>query len=118
MGGGMGGGGMGGGGMGGGGMGGGGMGGMGGGGMGGMGGGGMGGMGGGGMMCWVAREVYGPTNPRWLLFRSWMLSEAPHWLVDLYARHGESFAAWIHDKPAVKTALRLLMDRAIASQAH
>jgi hypothetical protein len=123
-GGGMGGGGMGGGGMGGGGMGGGGMGGggMGGGGMGGgMGGGGMGGgMGGGGMggMCWVAREVYGPTNPRWLLFRGWMLSDAPRWLVDLYAHHGESFAAWIHDKPAVKTALRLLMDRAIASQAR
>jgi hypothetical protein len=115
----MGGGGMGGGGMGGGGMGGG----MGGGGMGGgMGGGGMGGggMGGGGMggMCWVAREVYGPTNPRWLLFRGWMLSDAPRWLVDLYAHHGESFAAWIHNKPAVKTALRLLMDRAIASQAR
>ena len=117
-GGGMGGGGMGGGGMGGGGMGGGGMGGMGG---GGMGGGGMGGggMGGGGMgMCWVAREVYGPTDPRWLLFRAWLLADAPSWLVDLYARHGETAAAWIHDKPAVKAALRVLMDRAIATQAR
>jgi len=114
-GGGMGGGGMG-GGMGGGGMGGGGMGGMGG---GGMGGGGMGGMGGGGMgMCWVAREVYGPTDPRWLLFRAWLLADAPTWLVDLYARHGETAAAWIHDKPAVKAALRVLMDRAIATQAR
>ena len=125
--GGMGGGGMGGGGMGGGGMGGGGMGGMGGGGMGGMGGGGMGGMGGGGMggmggmgggMCWVAREVYGPSNPRWLLFRAWLLSaDAPAWLRDLYGMHGEAFAAWIHDKPAVKTALRGLMDAAIDSTA-
>jgi hypothetical protein len=103
MGGGMGGGGMGGGGMGGG---------MGGGGMG-MGGG---GMGGGGMMCWVAREVYGPTNPRWLLFRDWLLTDAPRWLVDLYASRGEAFATWIHDKPAMKAALRLLMDRAIATQ--
>jgi len=97
------------------------MGGMGGG-MGGMGGGmgGMGGMGGGmgGGMCWVAREVYGPTNPRWLLFRDWMLSDAPQWLVDLYAARGEAFASWIHDKPAVKSALRLLMDRAIATQAR
>jgi hypothetical protein len=107
-GGGMTGGGMGGGGMGAGGMGGGGM---------GMGGGGM-GMGGGGMgMCWVAREVYGPANPRWLIFRGWLLSEAPTWLVDLYATHGEDFAAWIHDKPIVKAALRFLMDCAIASRA-
>jgi hypothetical protein len=86
--------------------------------MGGMGGG-MGGMGmGGGMMCWVAREVYGSTNPRWLLFREWLLSDAPQWLVDLYAARGEAFASWIHDKPAVKATLRLLMDRAIATQAR
>jgi hypothetical protein len=130
-GGGMGGGGMGGGGMGGmggggmGGMGGGGMGGMGGGGMGGMGGGGMGGMGGGGMgggmggggmggFCWVAREVYGDHDPRWLVFRRWLLTEAPTWLRDAYGRHGESFAAWIHDKPAVKTGVRFLMDQAVS----
>jgi hypothetical protein len=125
--GGTGGGGMGGGGMGG--MGGGGMGGMGGGGMGGMGGGGMGGMGGGGMggggmggggmgggmgMCWVAREVYGDSNPKWLQFRSWLRTDAPRWLHDLYAAHGESFAVWIHDKPAAKAVLRVRMDRAIA----
>jgi hypothetical protein len=36
------------------------------------------------------------------------------WLHDLYAVRGESFAAWIHDKPAVKAAVRFLMDRAIA----
>jgi hypothetical protein len=117
-GGGMGGGGMGGGGMGGGGMGGGGMGGggMGGGGMGGgMGGGGMGGGGmGGGGFCWVAREVYGESNPKWLQFRSWLRTDAPRWLHDLYTAHGESFAIWIHDKPAAKAVLRVLMDRAIA----
>jgi hypothetical protein len=85
-----------------------------------MGGGGMGGggMGGGMNMCWVAREVYGPTDPRWLLFRAWLLADAPSWLVDLSARHGETAAAWIHDKPAVKAALRVLMDSAIASQAR
>jgi hypothetical protein len=129
-------GGMGGGGMGGmGGMGGGGMGGMGGGGMGGMGGGGMGmggmgggGMGGGGMgggmggggigICWVAREVYGHDNPRWLLFRTWLLSsQAPAWLRELYIARGEAFAAWIHDKPAVKIVVRLFMDAAIESAA-
>ncbi len=64
--------------------------------------------------CWVAREVYGDQNPKWLLFRAWLLTEAPTWLRDLYAEHGEEFAAWIHDKPIVKAAVKALMDRAIA----
>jgi len=64
--------------------------------------------------CWVAREVYGDNDPRWLLFRAWLLTDAPDWLRDLYAAHGEDFAAWIHDKPLVKAAVRVLMDRAIA----
>jgi hypothetical protein len=92
--------------MGGGGMGGGGMGG------GGMGGGGMGGMG----MCWVAREAYGAHDPRWLAFREWLRQDAPRWLRDAYVAHGESLAAWMHDKPAVKAVVRMLMDRAIASR--
>jgi len=67
-----------------------------------------------GGLCWVAREVYGAENPKWLLFRAWMLTEAPTWLRELYAAHGESFAAWIHDKPLVKAAVKALMDQAIA----
>jgi len=85
---------------------------MGGGGMGGMGGMGGGGMGGG--FCWVAREVYGADDPRWLLFREWLRSDAPRWLHDLYGREGERFAAWISDKPAAKAVVRSLMDAAIA----
>jgi hypothetical protein len=95
--------------MGGGGMGGGGM---------GMGGGGM-GMGGGGMgMCWVAREVYGADDPRWLVFRDWMLTDAPGWLRDAYVAHGEACAAWIRDKPLVKRGVRAIMDRVIATRPH
>jgi hypothetical protein len=60
--------------------------------------------------CWVAREVYGVDNPRWLLFRHWMLSSAPHWFFDAYARHGARFADWISDKPVFKTMLRAWMD--------
>ena len=73
-----------------------------------------GGAGGQGGFCWVAREVYGVHDPRWLLFRHWLHTEAPRWLHDLYASHGEAFAAWIHDKPVVKSALRTLMDQAIS----
>ncbi|MFM8413671.1 MAG: hypothetical protein ACKOCX_03005, partial [Planctomycetota bacterium] len=77
-----------------------------GGGMGGMGMGGMGGMG----MCWVAREVYGVHDPRWLAFRGWVTTEAPGWFRGLYARHGEAVADWLHDKPAVKGLVRLAMN--------
>jgi hypothetical protein len=42
-------------------------------------------------------------------------AEAPDWLRDMYAAHGEAFAAWIHDKPLAKAAVRTLMDLAIAS---
>ncbi len=65
-------------------------------------------------MCWVAREVYGENNPQWLVFRRWLTTDAPRWLHDAYAAHGEDFAAWIRDKPVIKAAVRMLMDRAIA----
>ncbi|HBU37388.1 MAG TPA: hypothetical protein DEB70_06230 [Planctomycetaceae bacterium] len=70
-------------------------------------------MGGGMGMCWVAREVYGPENPKWLQFRSWLLCEAPPWFINLYRIHGENFAEWIHDKPILKNCLKILMDKAI-----
>ncbi|MFM7108133.1 MAG: polysaccharide biosynthesis/export family protein [Planctomycetaceae bacterium] len=66
-----------------------------------------------GGFCWVAREVYGEDDPRWLEFRAWMLTEAPDSLREAYAAHGEDFAAWLHDKPVAKAAVRALMDRVI-----
>ena len=79
--------------------------------------GGMGGMGmGGGGFCWVAREVYGAHDPRWVEFRDWLAGDAPVWLHDLYRDHGEAFAAWIHDRPAAKLVVRTLMDNAIADR--
>jgi hypothetical protein len=75
-----------------------------------------GGMQGGGMQggfCWVAREVYGESNPKWLRFRDWLTADAPRWLHDLYAAHGEAFADWLRDKPAAKAVVRTLMDRVV-----
>jgi polysaccharide export outer membrane protein len=63
--------------------------------------------------CWVAREVYGPENPQWLLFRAWLLTEAPAWLREAYMAHGESFAAWIADKPVVKAIVKAAMDQVV-----
>jgi len=68
----------------------------------------------GGGFCWAAREAYGMDDPRWLVFRAWLLTEAPDWARDAYAAHGQDVAAWIHDKPLAKAAVRALMDAAIA----
>ena len=57
-------------------------------------------------VCWVAREVYGSENPRWRMFREWLLADAPAWFRNLYIARGESFAAWISNKPALKTIIR------------
>lgn len=64
-------------------------------------------------MCWVAREVYGETNPKWVSFRRWMLTKAPNWLCRLYARHGEKFARTVKQRPWIKRVLRPMMDLAI-----
>lgn len=63
--------------------------------------------------CWVAREVYGVDNPKWLQFRRWMFEKAPVWFFKLYVRHGEKFAAFIKDKPFIKGMVKLFMDSKI-----
>jgi len=70
-----------------------------------------------GAMCWVAREVYGADNPKWLLFRTWLLEDAPAWFRVLYLHHGESFARWLRNKPRVKAVVRRWMNARIASSA-
>ena len=62
------------------------------------------------MFCWVAREVYGKNNPEWTIFRAWLLTEAPEWLLDLYTEEGERFAEFISDKPFLKSIVKMAMD--------
>lgn len=61
-------------------------------------------------MCWVAREVYGEDNFKWEIFRDWLVNEAPEALLHVYKEHGEAFAGFIKDKPALKSAIRVLMN--------
>lgn len=63
--------------------------------------------------CWVAREVYGPTNPKWLEFREWMLNDAPSWFRNLYVNYGERIAKFISNKPRVKSIIRKWMNTKI-----
>lgn len=67
------------------------------------------------MGCWVAREVYGEKNPRWMMFRKWLFTQAPKLLRLAYLKYGERFAAWIHNKPALKAVIRKWMDARIES---
>jgi hypothetical protein len=67
----------------------------------------------GGLFCWVAREVYGADNPKWLQFRAWMLNDAPSWFRALYIRYGERFAKFISNKPLLKRIIRKWMDTKI-----
>lgn len=60
--------------------------------------------------CWVARDVYGAHDPRWLVFRGWITTDAPPWLRTISITHGPAFADWIHDKPLAKAAVRAWMD--------
>lgn len=66
----------------------------------------------GAIACWVARAVYGETNPKWLIFREWLFTLAPKWLLKLYIRFGERFASFIKDKPKIKNIIRHYMDKA------
>jgi len=66
--------------------------------------------------CWVAREVYGADNIRWMLFREWMLNDSPAWFCKLYIKHGEKFALWVADKPRIKNLIRKFMDGRIEAK--
>jgi hypothetical protein len=63
--------------------------------------------------CWVAREVYGSDDPRWLLFREWMLNDSPNWFHSLYISKGAAFARWLSRNTWLKPLLRRWMDRRI-----
>jgi hypothetical protein len=66
-----------------------------------------------GAFCWVAREVYGVDNPKWLQFREWMLEDSPSWFLKLYIKYGERFAKFISNKPLLKTIIRKWMNTRI-----
>ena len=65
--------------------------------------------------CWVAREVYGASNPKWKEFRTWLFTRAPKWFHDLYVKYGAQFAKFISTKPRTKSLIRRWMDSRIAT---
>ena len=65
--------------------------------------------------CWVARSAYGADNPKWLLFRHWLVTRAPRWFQRFYVAYGPRIAAWLDRHPVLKPAVRSFMDSRIAT---
>ena len=61
-------------------------------------------------MCWVAREVYGPADPKWLQFREWVIGYSPDWFYNAYSKYGEKVAKVVRKVPALKAIIRPFMD--------
>ena len=63
--------------------------------------------------CWVARAAFGETDIRWMIFRAWLLDDAPAWFRLLYIRHGEAVGAWLAPREGARGIVRALMMPAI-----
>lgn len=66
-----------------------------------------------GAACWIAREIYGVENPKWLLFRSWLLTKASKAFKTWYIANGERIASEIKSLPEVKQSIQRWMDSKI-----
>ncbi len=68
------------------------------------------------LTCWVAREVYGKSNPEWFIFRTWLEYDAPKWFKKLYVTHGENYAKLIAKVPPLKWLTKQLMDMVVENK--
>ena len=68
---------------------------------------------GGGKGCWIARAAFGEDDFRWMIFRAWLLEDAPDWFRGLYFRFGEGLGAWIKGREAARRLVRGAMLPAI-----
>ena len=61
--------------------------------------------------CWVAQAVYGASNPRWMLFRTWLDRHAPRnctrptWASAVPLRRGSSPRRW-HSRFCGRSSMR------------
>ena len=60
--------------------------------------------------CWVARAIYGETDPRWLLARKYIFTMAPAYLLDLYVKYGAALAEIVKVDSKLKSRLRPIFD--------
>ena len=63
--------------------------------------------------CWVARAAFGVGDIRWIIFRAWLLEDAPWWFRSLYLRRGETVGRWVAKHHRVRGMVRAMMMPAI-----
>jgi hypothetical protein len=63
--------------------------------------------------CWIARAAFGEADLRWIIFREWLVADAPAWFRDLYIRHGETVGAWLEGRARMRGIVRTLMMPAV-----
>ena len=61
-------------------------------------------------LCWVAREVYGEDDPRWMEFRDWLVGHSPDWFFNAYDKYGKTVAKVVRKVPFLKSVIRPFMD--------
>jgi hypothetical protein len=66
--------------------------------------------------CWVARAAFGESDIRWLIFRAWLLEDAPVWFRQLYIRYGEKAGNWLEDRDSARRLVRAMMMPAVAGK--
>ena len=59
--------------------------------------------------CWVARAAFGAADIRWMIFREWLVADAPAELRAIYLRYGETFGAWLAGHAWARTIVRAAM---------
>ena len=59
--------------------------------------------------CWIARAAFGADDFRWMIFRAWLLDDAPAWFRGLYIRFGERLGALIEHRAAARGLVRNAM---------
>ena len=69
-----------------------------------------------GLFCHVAREIYGDDNPQWVAFYMWKENSAPRWFKALYNEYSEQWAAFIRNKPRLKSIIRRWMTSRIKEE--
>ena len=63
--------------------------------------------------CWIARAAFGEADIRWMIFRAWLLEDAPAWFRSLYSRYGEAIGDWLAGRDNARTVVRAAMMPAI-----
>jgi hypothetical protein len=66
-----------------------------------------------GANCWVARAAFGEADIRWMIFRAWLVDDAPVWFRLLYIRYGEAVGTWLAPSEGARRIVRALMMPAI-----